>query len=196
MVKFFEASMDLRAEVTRLLIDWRNGEKGALDSVVPFLYDELHRSARALLRLERPDHTLQPTALVNEAYLRLVDQAVVPACNGRAHFVAIAARVMRQILVEHARAHCAAKRGGGQPKLTLEGIAAVSGHGCAEFLDLDMALSQLAERDGRKAQVIEMRYFGGLGEEEIANLQGTSPATVRRDMRFAEAWLRSRMRRQ
>jgi RNA polymerase sigma-70 factor (ECF subfamily) len=185
--------MEPASEVTRLLSRWCSGDKQAFNNLVPILYRDLRRAAARYLDHERSGHTLQPTALVNEAYLRLVDHPA-PPCENRAHFVAIAARVMRQILVEHARAHSAAKRGYGQPKLMLEEIATAPGECHEDFLDLDRALSRLSVLDERKSQAIEMRYFGGLAIEEIARVLDISAVTVRRDLRFAEAWLRLEMR--
>lgn len=174
--------------VTRMLLDWRNGDKAALDRLMPVLYEELRRLAESHLRRERPDHTLQPTALIHEAYMRLVDQAH-PEWQNRVHFFGVTSRLMRQILIEHARRHNAAKRGGGHQKITLDEAVVYSEGRAAEFLALDEALNRLAAFDERKVRVIELRYFGGLGVEETAQALDISVATVRRELRMAEAWL-------
>jgi len=175
-------------DVTQLLLDWSRGEKAALERLLPAVYDELRRMAAGLLRRERPDHTLQPTALVHEAYLKLVDQTRVEWEN-RAQFFALSAQVMRNILVDHARKNLAEKRGGGAQKITLEMVISEAGQRSAELVALDEALQELAEFDERKSKIIELRYFGGLSLEEIASVLGISIATIRRDMRLAEAWL-------
>lgn len=176
------------AEVTRLLLDWSKGDRAALDQLMPVVYRELHKIAVAYLRGERTEHTLQPTALINEAYLRLTNQSF-PEWEGRKHFYGVAAQLMRQILVEHARSHGAAKRGGGAPRLALDEALDCSREQAAALVELDEALTALAEFDERKARIIELRYFGGLSMEETAGVLGLSVATVGREQRLAQAWL-------
>lgn len=175
-------------EVTQLLIDWSQGDRAALDRLMPLVYDELRRLAHHYMSRERPGHTLQTTALVNEVYLRLVDQKSVSWQN-RAHFFGIAARLMRQILVDHARKNGYAKRGGGARKVTLEESAVLSPEQAADLVALDEALESLAATDPRKCQVVELRYFGGLKVDEIAEVLKVSPVTVMRDWSMAKAWL-------
>ena len=179
--------MDARdsQEITRLLLDWQNGRKAALDELTPLVYQELHRLAASYLRHDRPDHTLQPTALIHEAYLRMVHQDM-PDWKSRTHFFGVAAHIMRQILVDHARKFRAAKRGGGK-KEQLSTI--ISDEKVTDVLLLNDALSRLSSIDPRKCEVIELRYFGGLNIEETAEALGISVATVGRDLRMAEAWL-------
>ena len=173
--------------VTGLLLAWREGDSDALDRLIPLIYDDLHSLADRYLRSERKDHTLQATALINEAYLRLAD-AEVP-WQDRNHFLAIAARTMRRILVDHAKARGRAKRGGGQTPVTLEEDLVVSGEQPADLVELDEALSRLQELDYRKAQVVELHFFGGLTYKETAEVLDISPATVDRELRLAKAWL-------
>ena len=177
-----------RADVTELLVRWAGGDRAALDALMPVVYVELRKIADAYLRRERAGHTLQPTALVHEAWMRLVRQDQ-PSFEHRKQFFALAAQVMRRILVDHARAVHAEKRGGGAVKElpTISGAAVADS--TVELLALDQALEQLARVSARQAQVIELRYFGGLNLEEMATLLGVSPATVSRDQRTAEAWL-------
>ncbi len=175
-------------DVTQLLLEWRNGEQQALEKLTPLVYGELRRLAARYLLRERAAHTLQATALVNEAYLQLVNQPQVDWQN-RAHFFGIAARLMRQILVDHARAHRAAKRGQGAVALPLDEAKGVSGKSAPDVIALDDALQDLAKFDERKSRIIELRYFGGLSLEEITEVTGLSVATIRREMRMAEAWL-------
>lgn len=175
-------------EVTQLLLDWSNGDRAALDQLMPVVYRELYKIATAYLRGERPGHTLQPTALINEAYLRLTHQAL-PEWEGRRHFYGVAAQLMRQILVEHARSHGAAKRGGGAPKLSLDEVLDYSREQASALVALDEALTVLKDFDERKARVIELRYFGGLSMEETAETLDLSLATVGREQRLAQAWL-------
>jgi RNA polymerase sigma-70 factor (ECF subfamily) len=175
-------------EVTQLLIDWSNGNKAALDKLMPLVDAELHRLAHHYMRRENPGHTLQTTALVNEAYLRLVDQTHAHWKN-RAHFFAIAAQLMRRILVDHARSRQYAKRGGGARKMLLEETMMVSPERRADLIELDEALNQLAAIDPRKAEVVELRFFGGLSVEETAEALAISAVTVMRDWRMAKAWL-------
>ena len=175
-------------EITQLLVDWSNGRQEALAELLPVVHAELRRVARRSLRRERPDHTLSGTALVNEVYLQLVDQRAVRWQN-RAHFFGIAANLMRQILVQHARRHQTAKRGGGQYVLALEEGAAVSTERSVDLVALDDALRDLAERDVRKSRIVELRFFAGLSTEETAEVIGVSPRTVKREWRLAKAWL-------
>ena len=178
-------------EVTHLLARWAEGDRAALDALTPIVYGELRKIADAFFRRERTGHTLQPTALVHEAWLRLMKQDQ-PSFDHRKQFYALAAQVMRRILVDHARAVNAEKRGGGGSNMTtLDQDHAVDiGAGrIVEFLALDQALTQLARVSARQAQVIELRYFAGLNLEEISGLLGVSPATISRDQRSAEAWL-------
>lgn len=174
--------------VTELLRGWNAGNHDAAARLIPLIYDELRRLARKQLAMERRDHTLQPTALVHEAYLRLVDQERVQWKN-RAQFLGVAARVMRRILVDYARAHAAAKRGGGAQRLSLDEIEIPLQERAAEVLALDAALTELARVDERKSRVVELRFFGGLSVEETAGAMEINPATVRREWTFAKAWL-------
>lgn len=181
-------------DVTRLLRDWKQGDDAALEQLTPLVYQELHRLADSYLRRERPGHTLQPTALVHEAYMRLIGQSH-PEWQSRAHFYGVAARLMRQILVDHARSHRAAKRGGGDRKLSLEDVTLFSAERSAELVALDDALNELTKVDPRKSQAVELRFFGGLTAEEIGEALGISVATVGRELRMAEAWLYREMNR-
>ena len=176
-------------QITQLLQDWREGKKTALDQLTPLVYKELRKLAVSYLRRDRPDHTLQPTALIHEAYIRMVNQDL-PDWKSRTHFFGVAANLMRQILVDHARKHHAAKRGAGSKKVTLEDALVFSEEKGSELLLLDEALTQLAVVDPRKARVIELRYFAGLSVNETAEALGISVATTGRDLRMAEAWLR------
>jgi RNA polymerase sigma-70 factor, ECF subfamily len=175
-------------DVTQLLARWAEGERAALDALMPVVYSELRKIADAFLRRERSGHTLQPTALVHEAWLRLVRQDQ-PSFDHRKQFYALAAQMMRRILVDHARTVNAEKRGGGMVRTTLEEAVEVCADRTVEFLVLDEALTRLARVSARQAQVIELRYFGGMNVEEMAGLLGVSPATISRDQRTAEAWL-------
>lgn len=179
-------------EFTQLLIDWRNGDKDALDRMTPLLYEELRRLARHYLAAERPDHTLQPTALVHEAYLRLVDQHAVNWQN-RAHFLGVAASMMRRILINHARAGQAAKREGYTQAIALEDALGVFTHPQIDLLELNRALQQLADMDPQQGRVVELRYFGGLTIEETAEVMGISAATVKREWGTARLWLLQKM---
>ena len=176
-----------RLDVSVLLRAWSDGDSNALDRLTPIVYDELHRLARRYLRGERPDHSLQTTALVNEAYLRLVDHTRME-WQDRAHFFAVSAQVMRRILVDHARRRNA-KRGRGLRRVSLDEATMIGGERPTDLAALDDALTLLAERDPRKAQVVEMRFFGGLSVEESAEVLGVSAVTVMRDWRTAKAWL-------
>jgi len=175
-------------EVTQLLLDWSNGNQAALDKLAPLVYEELHRLAHQHMKRERQDHTLQTSALVNEAYLRLINQRDVHWQN-RAHFFSIASRLMRRILVDHARSHHYAKRGGGAVQVSLDEAALISQDRAAELIALDEALTSLAAIDERKCQVVEMRFFGGMSVEETAEMLNVSPITVKRDWSTAKAWL-------
>ncbi len=174
--------------ITQLLGEVREGKPGSTDELIPLLYDELRRLAACYLRRERAGHTLQPTALVNEAYLRLVEQSD-PPWNGRAHFLGIAARAMRQVLVDHARRKGAQRRGGARPQLTLDEAIVYSNEQPGDLLAVDELLNRLAEFDPQQARVVELRIFGGLTIEETAEALDISPATVKRDWAMAKAWL-------
>ena len=175
-------------EVTELLRQWRNGNQQALDKLTPLVYDELHRLAHQYIGRERPGHTLQTTALVNEAYLRLVEQKDVD-WESRAHFFAVSAQVMRHILVDYARQHASAKRGGELQKVVLDEQIIVSRERAAELVSLDEAMQTLNEIYPRRSKVVELRYFGGLNNKEAAEVLKVSEATIERDWRFAKAWL-------
>lgn len=179
-------------EITQLLAAWREGNQAALDQLYPLVYDELHRLARRYMSRERKGHTLQTTALINEAYVRLVDQRNVQWAN-RSHFFAISAQIMRRILIDHARRHAYAKRGGGARQVSLDETATVIHEDLAEFLRLDEALKSLAELDPRRSQVVELKYFGGLNNDEIAGVLKISKNTVIRDWNMARAWLHSQL---
>lgn len=176
------------SDVTLLLRAWGEGSKEALDRLAPVVHRELRRIAGRLMAAQRPNHTLQATALVNEAYLRLVDAQQVN-WQDRAHFFALCARAMRQILVDHARSRGSAKRGGGQVAIELEEGLAAGSSPEANLLELDDALNRLAELDPRKSRVIELRFFGGLSVAETAEALKISPETVQRDWKLARAWL-------
>ncbi|MEP6922426.1 MAG: sigma-70 family RNA polymerase sigma factor [bacterium] len=176
------------SEITRLLQE-SAGNREALDRLLPLVYNELRRLAHHYLTHERPDHTLQTTALVHEAYLKLIDQRSVNWQN-RAQFFAISAQAMRRILLDNARRHTAAKRGSGGPKISLDDVATVSGDSADESLiALDMALQELEAIDKEQSQIVELRYFGGLTIEETAEVMKTSPSTVQREWTVARAWL-------
>ena len=176
------------ADVTRLLQQWSNGQEQALDRLVPHIHNELRKLAAGYLRRERPDHTLQPTALVNEAFLKLIDQRAVKWQN-RAHFFGIAAQAMRRILVDHARTHAADKRGGGAQKVPLDEAHAIGPMVDVDLLALDEALTRLAAIDPQQSRIVELRFFGGLTMEEAAEVMRISPATIGREWRIAKAWL-------
>lgn len=176
-------------EITNLLLKWGEGEERALDELISLVYPELRRIARLFMRRENPQHTLQTSALINEAYLRLVDQQAV-AWNDRAHFFAVAAQVMRHILIDHARRHRYAKRGGGAQRVDLDSVVvAAADERATEFVALDEALKRLAKIDPRKEKIVELRFFGGLTVEETAEVMKVSEITVKRDWRSARAWL-------
>ena len=180
------------AQVTELLASWSRGDKDALEKLTPLVYDELHHLAHRYMGSARTGHTLQTTALVNEAYLRLAGQAE-PTYNNRAHFFAVAARAMRQILVDYALSYNALKRGGGAQKIPLDEAALVCDAQSKEVIELNEALVRLGELDPRKAQVVELKYFGGLNQDEIAEVLSISLKTVRRDWSFAKAWLHNEL---
>jgi RNA polymerase sigma-70 factor, ECF subfamily len=175
-------------EVTVLLKDLTKGNQEAASKLVPLIYNEMRGLARAYMRRERPDHTLQATALVHEAYLKLVEQRSVD-WRSRAHFMGIAAQAMRRILIDHARGHLRKKRGGGEQIVALEEDLAFSPEQSVELVKLDDALTELAKRDSRQAKIVELRFFGGLTVEEAAELLGISSKTVKRDWAVAKAWL-------
>jgi len=175
-------------EITRLLTEITSGNSRAVDQLMPLVYSELRRMARRYLRRERRDHTLQPTALVHEAYMKLVDQHG-PNWQNRAHFFAVAARIMRQILIDHARTKRAYKRGGLAIKLSLDVAEAIAKQQYPQLIALDEALSKLQSCDPRQGRIVELRFFVGLSEEEISEVTGISVRTVKRDWRVARAWL-------
>ena len=175
-------------QITQLLAEWSEGNQSALDELYPLVYEELHRLARRYMSRERRGHTLQTTALINEAYVRLVDQKNVRWAN-RSHFFAISAQIMRRILIDHARRHAYAKRGGGAKQVSLEEAAIVAPDQASELVRLDEALKTLAKMDERRCHVVELRYFGGLSNEEIAGVLKVSENTVTRDWNLARAWL-------
>ena len=175
-------------EVTQLLGDWSSGDKGALEKLIPLVQPELHLLAHHYMSRERPGHTLQTTAILNEAYLRLVDNTK-PLWHNRTHFVAVTARLMRRIMVDHARQRHSLKRGGGMLKVSLDEAALVTETRSEELLALDEALERLAGQDARKSQIVELRYFGGLTVEETAEFLKLSQRTVEREWNMAKAWL-------
>ena len=175
--------------ITQLLNQWSDGDEGALDRLTPLVYEELRKQAARYLRRERPGHTMQTTVLINEAYLRLIDAKEV-RWQGRAHFFAIAANLMRRILVDHARQRNAAKRGGSPIHVTLDRIIATAKQSNIEVLAIDEALTKLAGIDRQQAQIVELRFFSGLSVEETAAALAISPRTVKRDWSVARAWLR------
>jgi RNA polymerase sigma-70 factor (ECF subfamily) len=177
-----------RREVTQLLGDWSGGNEGALEKLIPLVQPELHRLAHYYMSRERVGHTLQTTALLNEAYLQLTDKTQ-PQWQNRTHFMAVAAQLMRRIMVDHARARHALKRGAGAIRVTLDEVALVTEERAEELLALDEALEKLAEFDRRRCEIVEMRYFGGLTVEEIAGVLKVHPNTVMRDWKAAKAWL-------
>jgi len=181
-------------EITRLLDELKNGNRDAETRLVPLVYDELRRRAAYYMRGERPDHTLQPTALVHEVYLRMVEQRETP--QNRAHFFALAGKLMRRILVDHARAHGSAKRGAAEQAVQLEEGFVFAEQRSGELVALDEALQRLAQFDPRLDRIVELRFFGGLSVEDTAEVLGISTRTVKRDWNAAKAWLRGEMRRQ
>jgi RNA polymerase sigma factor (TIGR02999 family) len=176
-----------RRLMTQLLQQWGGGNKAALDELMPVVYEQLRKLASRCLRAERPDHTLRATALVNEAYLRLVDADI--AWQDRVHFFAVSARLLRRILVDHAKAHNRDKRGGGAEKISLDDAVLVGPQTSGGIVELDEALQRLAVHDQRKSELIELLFFGGLTYEETAEALKISPATVHRELKMAKAWL-------
>jgi RNA polymerase sigma factor (TIGR02999 family) len=174
--------------ITQRLVAWSNGDSDALEGLMQLVYKELRRLANHYLRSERPDHTLQPTALVHEAYLRLIGQNRVHWQN-RAHFFGVAAQMMRRVLVDHARANCRAKRGGAVPRLSFDETINLYQEQDDQIVELDEALTRLRNIDSRKSDVVELRYFGGMSVEETAEILGVSCNTVIRDWSMAKAWL-------
>ena len=179
-------------DVTGLLLSWRQGDAAALDRLVPLVYDELRRVARRHLRREQPGHGLQATALVHEVYLRLVDVEQLTLKN-RTHFLAVAAKLMRQILVDHARRQHADKRGGGATMMTLDDVSPPAQAASVDVLALDQALAALASIDARQSHLVELRFFAGFNIDEAAEALGISPATVEREWALARAWLFRRL---
>ena len=175
-------------EITRLLLSWNSGNQEALDELIPIVYTELRRIARLYMRRERGNHTLQTSALINEAYLRLVDQQNVK-WQDRAHFFAVAAQIMRNILIDHARKYQSTKRGAGAQQVPLDEAIIVNQQRASELVALDDALVSLAAFDERKSQIVELQFFGGLSIEEIAEVMKISPATVKRELQAAKLWL-------
>jgi len=181
-------------DITQLLLESRDGNKEALDRLMPLVYDELRRLAKSYMRRERPDNTLQPTALVNEAYLKLIDQREVRWQN-RAHFFGIAAQLMRRILVDRARSHNASKRGGDGERVPLnENLIQAPDKPDIDLISLDDALAKLGEIDPQQSRIVELKFFGGLTVDEIAEVLKISPATVKRDWSVAKAWLHREIR--
>jgi RNA polymerase sigma factor (TIGR02999 family) len=187
-----EMPIPMPQDLTRLLVDWSKGDQAALDQLMPLVYDELRHLANAYLRRERPDHTLQTTALVHEAYLRLVDQRAV-SLQGRAQFFSLAAQMMRRILVDHARGHHARKRDGA--KISFDDVISIPEQPEAGLLELDDALKTLTTIDQQKARIVELRFFGGLTVSEISEMMEMSPRTVMRHWRMAKAWLYGELKR-
>lgn len=185
--------MPIEADVTHLLVSWKAGNVDARDQLIPILYDELHRMAARYLRDERSAQTLQPTALVHEAYMRLVQQQL-PDWESRSHFFGVAAYLMRQLLVEHARRNNTQKRGQGVANVSLDEALTFAPESCRMIVNLDAALKALAAFDERKSKIIELRFFGGLSVDEVARALDLSTATIGREQRLAEAWLYREMR--
>lgn len=175
--------------ITQLLERWSQGDQEALDQLMPLVYDELRRLAGAYLRRERPEHTLQPTALVNEAYLKLINQNII-CWQNRAQFYGVAAQLMRRILVDHARSHQATKRGGDCYQISLEHIGGFGAQPDTDLLALNDVLTRLAELDAEQSRLVELRFFGGLTIEETAEVMGVSHSTVEREWKLAKAWLK------
>lgn len=191
-MEFFLSQQQL-PEITRILKSWSGGNREAVDDLIPLVYDELHKVAAQYLRRQRPDHTLQPTALVNEAYLKLIDISDVN-WQDRAHFFAVASQTMRHILVDHARSLGREKRGGNFQKLSLDEAISSSQEKEVDLLILNDALENLAEIDEQQSKIVELRFFGGLTVEETAVVLKISPATVKREWRIAKAWLFGRIK--
>jgi RNA polymerase sigma factor (TIGR02999 family) len=182
-------------EITRLLLEMREGNPEAAPNLIPLVYEQLRRTARSLLRNERGDHTLQPTALVNDALMRLIGKECLE-WQSRAQFFAVSSKIMRHILIDHARAHCADKRGGEFQKISLDHVFAYEWRQADSFLGLNQALERLQEFDPRLCSVVEMRFFAGMTEEEISDVLKVSVRTVKRDWQFARDWLYREMTRQ
>ena len=176
--------------VTELLVAWSDGDEAALDRLTPLVYNELHRLARRYMRREHPGHTLQTSALVNEAYIRLVHQKDVRWQN-RSHFFGVAAQLMRRILVDHARSHGRAKRGGDAHRLSLDATVIMSKEDVVDLVTIDEALTKLANIDPQKARIVEMKFFGGLSSDEVAECLHVSSRTIEREWRKAKAWLKA-----
>jgi len=179
-------------KVSQLLVAWGDGDQAALDKLIPLVYDELHRLAAHHMRHERPCHTLQTSALVNEAYLKLVDQRSVRWQN-RAQFFSVAGQLMRRILIDHARTRTRLKRGGNAKKVSLDETAVLTNDRATEFIMLDDALTSLAEIDPHKSRIVEMKFFGGLNTEEVAEVEKVSTRTIEREWRKARAWIHREM---
>ena len=193
MAMHIEIAVDLRRDSTETLIRSVSGDEPAAGHLTELVYGELKRLAASLMRRERQDHTLQPTAVVHEAYLRLIDQTQVD-WKGKTHFLAVAAGMMRRVLIDHARERGAAKRGGGAERVSLEDAEkALSAESAVDVMDLESALEELSERDKRQARVAVLRFFGGLSVKEVAHVSGMSERSVKEDWRFARAWLRRRL---
>jgi RNA polymerase sigma factor (TIGR02999 family) len=184
--------MEPSNEITELLVAWSGGDKKALDELMQIVYEELRRLAHRQLAKERRGHTLQTTALVNEAYLKLVDQKRVK-WQGRSHFFALSSQLMRRILVDYARSRQYAKRGGGKSALPLDEALIVAPERASEMIALDEALTELAKHDERKARIVELRFFSGMSIDETSELLGVSPGTVMKDWTLAKAWLQREM---
>lgn len=183
--------MSANKQITQLLVEWRSGNERALNELMPLVHDNLRQLAGKYMRNENAGHTLQATALVNEAFLKLFDNSVT--WQNRAHFLAIAARSMRQILVDHARSKKSQKRGGGEFMVTLHDTQVADGHSEPDLLDIEDALDRLADADPRKADIVELSFYGGMTYDEIGEALGISAATVDRELRFSRAWLRKEM---
>ncbi len=192
LIRAHKTMTGISNEITELLLRWSGGDKEALDELLPMVYPELRRLARSYMRREAAEHTLQTSALINEAYLRLVNQNGI-AWQDRAHFLAVAAQVMRRILIDHARSYQYYKRGAGAAHVTLNDATVIGDQRAREFLALDDALNALAALDERKTKIVEMRFFGGLTVEEIAEVLKVSPITVKREWRLAKAFLHLEM---
>lgn len=181
--------MSEKGVITELLKGWRGGDEEALGALTEAVHNELRRCAGRYLARRSGNHTLQPTALINEAWIRLIAQSEPPLCENRSHFFGLAARLMRLVLIDHARARNAAKRGRAVERINLDAIDVFSPDRPADILEVSEALDRLTRQDERKARIIEMRYFGGMTREEIAEALGLSVATIKRDLRLGEAWL-------
>lgn len=191
MLGLLEQDMTSSPELTGLLKNWGKGDTAAGDALTPLIYDELHKRAERLFRGENPAHTLQPTALVHEAYAKLIQVDI--EWNDRAHFYALAARMMKRLLINHANARLASKRGGNAIKVTLFDDQMAGADPDSDLLDLTAALKKLEAHDARKAELVELKYFGGMTTEEISSVTSLSVATIGRDLRFARAWLRDQL---